>query len=423
MESTGTPSLETECEDALARRRDRAQRLIQLHQFINVLMSVTAEPTRIHLLKKLSPESDAAAMNVKMATWTTISGLFEFLLNPTLGRVCDAYGRRAFYMINPVASVAFRSLFVLRPSTFLLGMEAVICDGTRLMSGTTVCSAALSDILSGKELTAGLSSQQAWGGLGIMLGPYLGSTLISYTGSMYSPFVASAVMSGALLVADYFLMEETLLLERRRPLSGVVSPLTLRKLFLTGNSSLTWLICICGLNFAVDSKNLNNMTKIHSFDTLKMSAKMMGHLQSFNGLGLLAQKPLGQLCLGMGITALGYRTFCNVFTIFSHIVKAFIPTVMGTWLSASCSFLGAARLHLNKAMAADLAVEAGMGKGEFSSQLANFRALIVAIFPAVYSRCYALALRRGRPSLAFLAPGFLAVLCEVICRRHAQVRS
>eukprot|EP00747_Dinoflagellata_sp_TGD_P178506 gnl/TRDRNA2_/TRDRNA2_27492_c0_seq1.p1 gnl/TRDRNA2_/TRDRNA2_27492_c0~~gnl/TRDRNA2_/TRDRNA2_27492_c0_seq1.p1 ORF type:complete len:404 (+),score=57.91 gnl/TRDRNA2_/TRDRNA2_27492_c0_seq1:120-1331(+) len=367
------PAPEVDNVEELVKRRNRAQRLIQLHQFVNVLMSMTAEPTRIHLLKKLSPDSDAASMNVKLTTWTAISGLFEFLLNPMLGRLSDAHGRRPFYLISPFASVVLKSLLVLRPSTFLLGAEAVVGDGTRLMSGATVCSAALSDILSGAELSAGFASMQASAGLGIMLGPYLGSTLISYTKSLYSPYLASALMSGALLVGDYFFMEETLLPARRKPPSGVASPLMLVNLFVTGNSGLTWLVCICGLNFALDGKNLSNMTKLHSLHTLRLSPRMMGHLQSFNGLGMLVQKPLGQLCLGAGMTAFGYRTFCNVFTILSHIVKAFVPTVAGAWISASCGFLGAARLQTNKAMASDLAVHAGIGKGEFSSQLANLR--------------------------------------------------
>lgn len=402
-------------------RQERVRRsimLIQVHQCVNILISLTVEPTRIHLLRRLEPNADAAMLGARLTTWTAINGFCEFIVNPTVGRLCDAYGRRPCFMISPAASLVLKTLFVLRPSPWLLGAEAVMCDGTRVISGATCCTAALSDLLSGQELAAAFSTQLAVSGFSVMVGPLIGSALISRTGSLYAPFVAAAAMAGGMLLGDYLFIEETLGSEKRKPFAGVANPLNMSNIFLSGDASLTTLVSSCALNFALEPKNLSVLNTMHNMQTLGMQQTGMGYMKSMTGLGMLVQSPISSACKQLGIGALGFRSLANFCSAASYGLKAAVPRIWAAWTASFVAFIGEGRQSTNKALAIGQAAKAGIGKGEFNGQFANLRALIAVLAPVAYGRCYEAALRRKKPSLSFIAPMVVAFLTELICRRQ-----
>lgn len=405
---------------ALARqqRARRSIQFIQMHQCINILISLTVEPTRIHLLRRLDPTADAAALSARLTAWTAINGFCEFMVNPTVGRLCDAYGRRPCFMVSPAASVVLKALFVLRPSPWLLGAEAVLCDGTRVISGATSCTAALSDLLSGQELASAFSTQLAVSGFSVMVGPLIGSALISRTGSMYAPFVAAAAMAGVMLLGDYFFIEETLDPKKRKPFKGIANPLNMSNIFLSGDATLTTLVSSCALNFALEPKNLSVLNTMHNMQTLGMRQAGMGYMKSMTGLGMLVQSPISSVCKKLGMEALGFRSLANLSSVVSYGLKAAVPRLWAAWTASFIAFIGEGRQATNKSLAIGQAAKVGIGKGEFNGQFANLRALIAIIATVAYGRCYKVALQRGKPSLSFMAPMVVALLTELVCKRQ-----
>merc|ERR1712151_652250 len=94
----------------------------------------------------------------------------------------------------------------------------------------------------------------------------------------------------------------------------------------------------------------------------------------------------------------------------------------GTTLNIPCYWLGLLLLGPSmerrtptSAMATDLAVAAGMGKGEFAGAFANWRALCVAAAPLVYGA----AVRRfGKqlPGAAYITAALITLLTELLFR-------
>eukprot|EP00747_Dinoflagellata_sp_TGD_P030850 gnl/TRDRNA2_/TRDRNA2_134906_c1_seq2.p1 gnl/TRDRNA2_/TRDRNA2_134906_c1~~gnl/TRDRNA2_/TRDRNA2_134906_c1_seq2.p1 ORF type:complete len:338 (+),score=40.88 gnl/TRDRNA2_/TRDRNA2_134906_c1_seq2:118-1014(+) len=293
-------------------------------------------------------------------------------------------------------------------------MEAVICDGTRVISGATVCRSSLSDFLSGKELASAISTQLMSAGLGVTLGPMIGSSLISYTGSMYAPFAFSAALAGVMAAADYSAIQETLVPEKRKPAS-LVNPLSLVKIF-TVDKALTGAVCLCGLNFCTEGKNLATLSKLHALHTLKLDPKGMGRLTSLTGLAMLVQQPIMKFVLSAGITAVGFRSIANLCSGLNFAVRGLIPKLWGAYLASIFGWVGTGCSNYNNARAIDLATKAGMGKAEFGGQIANLRALVAVFIPMLYSKVYDIGVARNTGGLCFAAPALIAALTELLGR-------
>ena len=177
----------------------RAIRVLYVHQAVNILCSLMVAPTRIHLLRELRPEATIAQLNGIVTSWVAIIGLSEWLINPTLGKLSDSVGRKPFAMLAPFVNVFVKMHVALRPSVWALGLEQVVGDGLRVVSGATIVNASLSDLISGSELALVNSRMMAVAGVGVMLGPILGRAVIGATGRITSAFAASAAVSGLML--------------------------------------------------------------------------------------------------------------------------------------------------------------------------------------------------------------------------------
>ena len=73
------------------------------------------------------------------------------------------------------------------------------------------------------------------------------------------------------------------------------------------------------------------------------------------------------------------------------------------------------RRAATSAMATDLAVAGGMGRGEYSAKFGNIRALTVIIAPLFYGNIYAY-FARGKPGYAWYAGALVVLLAEALHR-------
>ena len=74
----------------------RKLKLISYHYTINAMLSLLTFNTRTTILRDLT-NGNAQRMSSYMSTWSLCIGAAEFLLNPTVGRLSDTYGRK-FWM-------------------------------------------------------------------------------------------------------------------------------------------------------------------------------------------------------------------------------------------------------------------------------------------------------------------------------------
>ena len=52
---------------------------------------------------------DYAKVGSYLSTWTGVTALAEFVLNPTIGRLSDTYGRKPFMMLSPYAAIVLKA--------------------------------------------------------------------------------------------------------------------------------------------------------------------------------------------------------------------------------------------------------------------------------------------------------------------------
>lgn len=116
--------------ESAAARKKAQLRLLNLHMMSNIALSLFTFSSRTTLLQELVKNDSARMVNI-LSAWASTIGAAEFLLNPTMGRLSDYYGRKPFMLMSPVACVVLKTWCALNPSVLALSLEKVICDGLR----------------------------------------------------------------------------------------------------------------------------------------------------------------------------------------------------------------------------------------------------------------------------------------------------
>lgn len=176
------------------------------------------------LFEGLNPAEKAASVARLMGKTQSLVGLGEFLLNPVVGRFSDAIGRKPFTLLG-CSWCCFGSLVVAQnPTARIAGIPIVainrLINNTCLtISGSVTSGVAMSDLCSGKDLAVALGRMGAMFGLGSIVGPYIGATLLSKSRSVRACYVARAVLAAIQLVHNLLTLQESLGVEKRRSVS------------------------------------------------------------------------------------------------------------------------------------------------------------------------------------------------------------
>ena len=134
--------------------------------------------------------------------------LTQLLATPFLGGLSDRFGRRPVILLSLAGNAAAMVLFALATKTSLLWL----LFASRILAGATAgnlsaCQAAIADVTSGDRRAAGMGRLGAGIGLGMVLGPVLGSS-VSHIGA-WAPPLAAAALACADLLGAFFFMPET----------------------------------------------------------------------------------------------------------------------------------------------------------------------------------------------------------------------
>jgi MFS family permease len=171
-----------EQEEAAARKRKRQVWAICAHFGLNVGAIVTVLTARTSVLSDVLGGSLLQAAKL-LAYFSSGVGLTEFVINPIVGKLSDAYGRKLFMAQAPAISLLLKLLVFFKPSVTTIALERVVGGATTTLGGSTTCGSALADIVHDpKELGQAYALMGTCAGLGVMIGPLFGAAVARVLG-------------------------------------------------------------------------------------------------------------------------------------------------------------------------------------------------------------------------------------------------
>jgi len=140
-----------------------------------------------------------------------IYSAMQCLFAPILGKLSDRVGRRPVLLLSVIGTSLGFLLMGLANSLWLLFVARVI-DGVT-GGNISTAQAYIADVTSPEERSRGMGLIGAAFGLGFIFGPAIGGLLSHF--SLSAPFLFASVLAAVNAVAIYFLLPESLPLERR----------------------------------------------------------------------------------------------------------------------------------------------------------------------------------------------------------------
>jgi len=144
---------------------------------------------------------------------TIAFGAANFFGSPILGRLSDRYGRRPVLLIG--FSGLATSFFVTGLATALWMLLAVRIFSGAMQSNIAVANAYVADITPPQDRAKAFGKLGAMLGMGFILGPVLGGLLGGV--DLHLPFFVAGGLACVNWLYGYFVLPESLPLERRRP--------------------------------------------------------------------------------------------------------------------------------------------------------------------------------------------------------------
>ena len=396
------------------KERDRQLFLVKIHCMINMAVSMMNFTSRGEFLKEVLG-GDYSQVAWYLSTWTSVTAAIEFCLNPTLGKLSDAYGRKPFMVIAPYAAIILKTWVLMAPSVFSLTVERIVCDGLRTMSGTTMGSAAITDLVPKDQIGKAMSGLWSYMGLAIIGAPLLASRL-----STRGTYQVAILVALGQLVADQFYLKETLRKEEMKPFPGIANPFEVFRMWTSG-PLLAATSTLTSLQFMMDPKVLADFWIILQLDALQWSRETSQMFTGFVGLGLV----FGRKFTSWGLDKYGthgFTTLTHMISLVESLIIGLFPSSFTMGLAGLLGFGSGQKMNGVKQMITKVALipkvtTRNFGKGELSGLLANLRAMMVAIAPNIYMFFYNYGLRSGRNGGAFLGLAVITVLAELMHRQ------
>jgi MFS transporter, DHA1 family, tetracycline resistance protein len=144
---------------------------------------------------------------------TMVFGIANFFGSPILGRLSDRYGRRPVLLLG-FSGLAI-SFFVTGLATALWMLLVVRLFSGAMQSNIAVANAYVADITAPADRAKAFGKLGAMLGMGFILGPVLGGLLGGI--SLHLPFFVAGTLAIVNWMYGYFVLPESLPLERRRP--------------------------------------------------------------------------------------------------------------------------------------------------------------------------------------------------------------
>lgn len=200
---------------------------------------------------------------------------------PLLGRLSDRYGRRPILLASIFGTFLGFLLLGFARSLWILFVSRIL-DG--LTGGNiTVAQAYITDVTGPKDRAKGLGLIGAAFGLGFIIGPAVGGVLSRWGYAV--PAFTAAALSGANLIAVYFLLPESLTEEMRRALAMRPRPsFTLAALWEALNRPRVGPLLHARFFFGLASSTFQTIFALYAQYRLQLNAQTTGYVLAYVGL-------------------------------------------------------------------------------------------------------------------------------------------
>jgi MFS transporter, DHA1 family, tetracycline resistance protein len=184
-----------------------------------IMLTVLIDMVSIGLIIPVLPPlvGTFTSSQTQQAFWygavTIVFGVANFFGSPILGRLSDRFGRRPVLLIG-FSGLAL-SFFVTGLSTALWMLLVVRLFSGAMQSNIAVANAYVADITPPEGRAKAYGKLGAMIGMGFILGPVLGGLLGGI--SLHLPFFVSGSLACLNWLYGYFVLPESLPLERRQP--------------------------------------------------------------------------------------------------------------------------------------------------------------------------------------------------------------
>jgi hypothetical protein len=424
--------------------------------FLSVLQHVIqlqAEPLLIRRLVNNNPVVTAQVM----ANTSGLIGILGLLVNQIGGKLSDALGRKYFYLVGPFTSFVCGLLVNSFSNSFSV---VTICRVLRtLMNGfssSVMCSASLSDVLEGKQLSIAHSYLGASVGLAVIFAPIVEGYILKKTNmSLQSPALALSTLGVIHSLFILYAIPETnasVLKHSDCKVSFLnalfnldfasINPFSFMSIFredpiletaqrekyknlnpninaaLDNRRIIKRLVLVSTFQSFLEGKNVNDIVQVWQREHLKWDAfGMRDFTVTYGILCFLAGQFLTPTLL-RNITGRNFTSLTNILNAFGFIMRGAteIPIIFWWCIVPMLPGVNGASASAVKSMATDRCIAAGVGRGELSAWLNNLRALVLAVAPVIYGNFYAFCVsNKIYPGITFtIAAIFGAIIPEIL---------
>ncbi len=305
---------------ARARRRDRRARATMTSRvlgfvFLTVFLDMIGFGIVIPLLSFYVADLGGTAQVVGLILGSF--SLMQVLATPILGRLSDRFGRRPIILASLAGNAVAMAVFAVAVDVRALPL----LFASRILAGATAgnlsaCQAAVADVTDGAERAGGMGRIGAAIGLGLVVGPVLGSALTHIHRS--APPLAAAALACLDLAAVWLFMPETRGTGRADVADdGTPQPslaTALRDPRIVSVMIIYFLTFLCMTNFQVSLPLLSDarlgwrerqygwVFGLYGFMALLVQGRLIGILsRRYSAVRLLI---VGAVCIGAGMAAI-----------------------------------------------------------------------------------------------------------------------
>ena len=350
----------------------------------------------------------------------SLYGLMQFLFAPMLGTLSDRYGRRPVLLLSLLFSGIDYAIMALAPNLLWLYVGRTLSGITG--ASFTAATAYIADVSPPEKRSQNFGLIGAAFGVGFILGPAAGG-LLGALGPRV-PFWAAAALAGANLLYGFFILPESLPLDKRRAFSWRdANPLGALRLL--GRYPVVW-----GLTGALVTSNLASQS-LNSTWILYTSAKFAWGVREngwslavFGAVALIFQVGLGRVLL----PRLGdRRTVLLGLAVGAAQYVAFALATQG-WMIYAITFAGGVSFLSGQAMQGLLSRQVGEDEqGTLQGALTSLVSLTGIVGPVIATNLFAYFTRPAAPvhvpGISFLLAAALTVLALALSVRALGVPS
>jgi MFS transporter, DHA1 family, tetracycline resistance protein len=173
-------------------------------------------------------------------------GIANFIASPILGALSDQYGRRPILLMGFFGLCI--SFFGTAMATALWVLIAVRVMGGAMQANISIANAYVADFTPADQRTKRFGMLGAMQGVGFIIGPVMGGLLGAI--NLHLPFLVAGILASVNLVYGYFVLPESLSVDKRKPFRWqTANPWTALKTLaaLRGVGSLVGVVAFSGL--------------------------------------------------------------------------------------------------------------------------------------------------------------------------------